>query len=115
WSQIFETGAIAAATSVLMAKPQGDGPQAPFAPPPIAEVVAKIEAEQPDVVFAPHVETASGIILPQDYMQQLAAATHAAGGLFVLDCIASGTIWVDMQKTGVDVLISAPQKGWSSP
>jgi len=114
WSQILETGDIPAVTTVLMAKPQGDGPQAPFAPPPIGEVVARIEAEQPDVVFAPHVETASGIILPPDYMAQLAAATHAAGGLFVLDCIASGTIWVDMQQTGVDVLISAPQKGWSS-
>src|SRR5699024_7779496 len=107
WSQILETGDIPAATTVLTAKPQGDGPQTPFAPPPIGEVVARIEAEQPDVVFAPHVETASGIILPPDYMAQLAAATHAAGGLFVLDCIASGTIWVDMQQTGVDVLISA--------
>src|SRR5699024_6047127 len=115
WSQIFDIGNIPAASTVLTAKPQGSGPQAPFAPPPIAEVVARIEAEQPAVVFAPHVETASGIILPQDYMQQLAAATHAVGGLFVLDCIASGTIWVDMRKTGVDVLISAPQKGWSSP
>jgi aspartate aminotransferase-like enzyme len=89
------------------------GRQAAFAPPPIDEVVAAIAAEKPAVVFAPHVETASGIILPDDYLRKVADAVHAVGGLFVLDCIASGTMWVDMQATGVDVLISAPQKGWS--
>lgn len=114
WSQIFATGGIPAQASVLTAKPQDEGAQAAFAPAPIEDVVATIEADKPDLVFAPHVETASGIILPQDYMEKLATAVHKVGGLFVLDCIASGTIWVDMQKTGVDVLISAPQKGWSS-
>ena len=64
-------------------------------------------------MFAPHVETASGIILPPAYLQALAEAVHEVGGLFVLDCVASGTIWVDMAAIGVDVLISAPQKGWS--
>ena len=65
------------------------------------------------MVFAPHVETSSGMLLPDDYLRAVAEATHEVGGLFVLDCIASGAIWVDMQATGVDVLVSAPQKGWS--
>jgi aspartate aminotransferase-like enzyme len=114
WSQIFESGNIPSAVTVLKARPVETGAKAAFAPAPIEEVVATIEKEQPDLVFAPHVETASGIILPQDYLEQVATAVHKHGGLFVLDCIASGTIWVDMEKTGVDILISAPQKGWSS-
>lgn len=114
WSQIFETGDIPASSTVLKARLQHDGAQAPFIPAPIEEVVATIEAERPDVVFAPHVETSSGMILPDDYVRAVADAVHAAGGIFVLDCIASGTVWVDMKSTGVDVLISAPQKGWSA-
>lgn len=113
WSQIFEMGAIPAHTEVLKARPVADGAQAAFAPPPIGEVVAAIKAGKPDLVFAPHVETASGILLPDDYLRQVADAVHAVGGLFVLDCIASGTLWVDMQACGVDILVSAPQKGWS--
>lgn len=114
WSQIFEMGAIVSDETVLQARRVGNATDAPFAPPPIDEVVAKIKAEKPDVVFAPHVETSSGIILPDDYLMAVSAAVHEHGGLFVLDCIASGCVWVDMQTTGVDVLISAPQKGWSS-
>ena len=116
WSQILEMGRITAPANitVLKAHRMGGGPQAPWAPAPIAEVEAAIAREKPAVVFAPHVETASGILLPDDYLQRVAAATHAVGGLFVLDCIASGAMWVDMQATGVDVLVSAPQKGWSS-
>jgi len=53
------------------------------------------------------------MMLPDDYIRRAAEAVHAHGGLFVLDCIASGTVWVDMQALGVDVLVSAPQKGWS--
>lgn len=113
WTQIFEAGAIPSAETVLVAGPVGDGPQAPFAPPPIGEVTAAIAGERPDVVFAPHVETSSGILLPDDYLREVADATHAAGGLFVLDSIASGAMWVDMNESGVDVLLSAPQKGWS--
>lgn len=113
WSQIFEMGDIPSSCQVIKARRIEDRHQAPFAPPPVAEVVAAILASTPAVVFAPHVETSSGIILPDDYLRQVADAVHAGGGLFVLDCIASGTIWVDMQATGVDVLISAPQKGWS--
>ena len=115
WTQIFEMGSIPASHTVLTARPIADGPQAPFAPPPIDEVTATIADERPAVVFAPHVETSAGMLLPDDYLSALAEATHAVGGLFVLDCIASGTIWVDMAATGVDVLISAPQKGWSGP
>lgn len=115
WSQIFDAGSIPSSTIVLKARPVESGPQAPFAPPPIEEVVAAIRENAPDIVFAPHVETASGILLPDAYIRQVADAVHAAGGLFVLDCIASGTIWVDMKATGVDILISAPQKGWSGP
>lgn len=114
WTQIFEMGRIPSEAIVLKAQRQGASSQSPFAPPPIAEVVASILREKPAVVFAPHVETASGIILPADYLEAVAEAVHAVGGLFVLDCVASGTIWVDMAATGVDVLISAPQKGWSA-
>jgi aspartate aminotransferase-like enzyme len=114
WSQIFEAGGFAGDTTVVMARQSGNGARAPFAPPPIDEVVAKIRDTRPDVVFAPHVETAAGLILPDDYIRAMAEAAHEVGALMVLDCIASGTIWVDMAATGVDVLISAPQKGWSA-
>ena len=113
WTQILEMGAIASSSTVLKARPVSQTHQAAFAPAPIAEVVATILAERPEVVFAPHVETAAGMILPDDYLKAVADATHAAGGLFVLDCIASGAIWVDMAAIGVDVLVSAPQKGWT--
>jgi aspartate aminotransferase-like enzyme len=116
WTQIFEAGSIPAQEIVMKARRTGNGAaDAPFAPAPIDEVVAAIHAERPALVFAPHVETASGMILPEDYLRAVADAVHAVGGLFVLDCIASGCIWVDMEKSGVDVLISAPQKGWSAP
>jgi aspartate aminotransferase-like enzyme len=114
WTQIFEMGKIPASSTVMKARMTGSGSPQAFAPAPIDEVVAAISDEQPDIVFAPHVETSSGMILPDTYMRQVAAAVHAYGGLFVLDCIASGAIWVDMKATGVDVLISAPQKGWSA-
>jgi aspartate aminotransferase-like enzyme len=113
WTQIFEMGGIPSESIVLKARPVQDGRQAPFAPPPIDEVVATIAREKPDLVFAAHVETAAGLMLPNDYLRRVADATHAAGGMFVLDCIASGTIWVDMAAIGIDILISAPQKGWS--
>ncbi|NUB43888.1 alanine--glyoxylate aminotransferase family protein [Fertoebacter nigrum] len=114
WSQIFEAGGFAGQTTVVMARQTGNDPRAPYAPPPIAEVVAAIHEARPDVVFAPHVETSAGLILPDDYIAAMAAAAHAVGALLVLDCIASGAVWVDMAATGVDVLISAPQKGWSA-
>jgi len=113
WTQIFDMGNIPSQCTVLKARPVNDGSQAPFAPAPIEEAVAAIEAKEPDLVFAAHVETASGMMLPDDYICALADAVHSVGGLFVLDCVASGTIWVDMERCGVDVLISAPQKGWS--
>jgi aspartate aminotransferase-like enzyme len=114
WSQIFDAGDFAAQTTVHKARQTGNDSRAPFAPAPIADVVAAIRDAKPDVVFAPHVETSAGIILPDDYVTALAAAAHEVGALMVLDCIASGCAWVDMKATGVDVLISAPQKGWSS-
>jgi len=113
WTQIFEAGGIPAASSVLQARRTGTAADAPFVPTPIEEVEAHIRSDRPDLVFAPHVETASGILLPDDYIRRVTAAVHAVGGLFVLDCIASGTLWVNMHSLGVDVLISAPQKGWS--
>lgn len=114
WSQIFDMGGIPSDAIVLKARPVESGRQAAFAPAPIEEVVAAIREHKPDLVFAPHVETASGMMLPDAYLRAVADAVHAIGGMFVLDCIASGTIWVDMQATGVDILISAPQKGWSA-
>ena len=114
WTQIFDMGNIPASSTVLKARQTSKGAQAPWTPAPIEEVVATITKEKPAIVFAPHVETAAGIILPDGYLRAVAEAVHAVGGLFVLDCVASGAMWVDMKATGVDVLISAPQKGWSS-
>jgi aspartate aminotransferase-like enzyme len=114
WTQIFEMGRIPSESIVLKARPIRPGRQAPYEPPPLDEVVATIRDQRPAVVFAPHVETASGMILPDSYLRAVADAVHAVDGLFVLDCIASGAIWVDMEASGVDVLVSAPQKGWSS-
>ena len=113
WTQIFEMGAIPASHDVLKARPVAPGRQAAFAPAPIDEVVAAIRDRRPEVVFAPHVETAAGILLPDDYLRAVSDAVHEVGGLFVVDAIASGALWIDMQATGVDVLVSAPQKGWS--
>jgi aspartate aminotransferase-like enzyme len=113
WTQIFEMGSIPSEAQVLMARRVADEPQAPWVPCPVEEVVRTVREQRPAVVFAPHVETAAGMILPDDYLKAVADAVHEVGGLFVLDCIASGAMWVDMQATGVDVLISAPQKGWS--
>jgi aspartate aminotransferase-like enzyme len=114
WSQILEAGDIPASVTVLKARRIAADTQAPFAPPPLEEVVARIEAERPAVVFAPHVETSSGMLLPDDYLRAVAEAVRRVDGLFVLDCIASGDLWVDLREIGVDVLISAPQKGWSA-
>ncbi|MDJ1007749.1 MAG: aminotransferase class V-fold PLP-dependent enzyme [Paracoccaceae bacterium] len=114
WTQIFEAGGIPAGESVMMARRVGNAPDAPFAPAAIEEVEAAIREERPEVVFAPHVETSAGIILTDEYISRVARAVHDVGGLFVLDCIASGCVWVDMAALGVDVLISAPQKGWSA-
>lgn len=114
WSQIFDAGQFTAQTTVMKARQAGNDSRAPFAPAPIADVVAAIRDARPDVVFAPHVETSAGIILPDDYLTVLADVAHEVGAIMVLDCIASGCVWVDMKATGVDVLISAPQKGWSS-
>ena len=113
WTQIFEMGRVPSSCTVVKARRARAGAQEPFAPPPIDDVVATIRAEKPAAVFAAHVETAAGMILPDDYLRALADAVHEGGGMLVLDCIASGAMWVDMKSTGVDVLISAPQKGWS--
>ena len=113
WTQIFDMGHIPASSTVLKARRVGTDKQAPWIPCPVEEVVETIAREKPDVVFAPHVETASGMLLPDDYLRTVSDAVHAVGGLMVLDCIASGAMWVDMEATGVDVLVSAPQKGWS--
>lgn len=114
WSQIIESGGLTASATVLKARQTGNSATSPFAPAPIEEVIETIRDGRPDVVFAPHVETAAGVILPDDYISAMAAAAHEVGALMVLDCIASGCAWVDMKATGVDVLISAPQKGWSA-
>jgi aspartate aminotransferase-like enzyme len=114
WTQIFDMGDIPSETVVIKASQVGNETTSSFAPQSIDAITAKIREERPAVVFAPHVETSSGVILPDDYLEAIAEAAHDVGALFVLDCIASGSIWVDMKATGVDVLISAPQKGWSA-
>jgi len=114
WSQIFEMGSIPSEETIMKAYRVSEGAQAPFVPADINEVINVIKTKKPNLVFAPHVETASGIILPDDYIRSVADAVHSVGGMFVLDCIASGAIWVDMEDSGVDILISAPQKGWSA-
>ena len=114
WSQIFEMGGIASREIVLKARPLAAGSQQPWAPAPIEEVEEAIRRERPAMVFAAHVETASGMLLPDDYLRRVAAAAHEQGGLFVLDCVASGAIWVDMAALGIDILLTAPQKVWSS-
>ena len=114
WSQIIETGGLTASATVMKARAQGNAAPAPFAPAPIEDVVEAIRSQKPQVVFAPHVETSAGVILPDDYITAMATAAHEVGALMVLDCIASGCAWVDMGALGVDVLISAPQKGWSA-
>jgi len=113
WTQIFDMGGIPSSHVVLKARRTTTDRQSPWIPTPIAEVVAAIAAEKPAVVIAPHVETAAGIILPDDYLRAVSAAAHAVGALFVLDCVASGAMWVDMEASGVDILVTAPQKGWS--
>ena len=113
WSQIFDMGHIPASSTVLKARRVSTDSQSAWIPCPVDEVVNTIRTQRPDVVFAPHVETSAGMILPDAYLKTVSDAVHEVGGLMVLDCIASGAIWVDMVATGVDVLVSAPQKGWS--
>ena len=114
WTQIFEMGQISQDIHILKARRTGTDVHSPFAPAPIEEVVQWIKTEKPAVVFAPHVETSAGMILPDDYLKKIGEAVESVDGLFVLDCIASGAMWVNMKDCHVDVLISAPQKGWSS-
>ena len=114
WTQIFEMAGVASSSTVLKARMVNPAPKSPFVPAPLDDIVSTIAAAKPAVVFAPHVETSAGMILPDDHLKAIGAAVHAYGGLFVLDCVASGAMWVDMAACGVDVLISAPQKGWSS-
>lgn len=115
WSQILETGKLTDSITVLKARKTGEGPTAPFAPVPLPEALAAIARTKAEIVFAPHVETASGMMLPDSYIAALADAAHKEGGLFVLDCVASGAMWVDMEALGIDVVVTAPQKGWSGP
>ena len=114
WTQILDTGGISSDQTVIKARPVAEGPRAPWAPAPLEEIVASIGKHKPAVVFAPHVDTSAGIILPEEYIRAIGEAAHAVGALFVLDCVASGAVWVDMKAQNVDVIVSAPQKGWSS-
>ncbi|MEX3007831.1 aminotransferase class V-fold PLP-dependent enzyme [Hoeflea sp. TYP-13] len=114
WTQILDAGKFNRSHTVLKARQTAQEPKAPFRPVPVEESVETIRTQKPGIVFVPHVETSSGILMPDDYIKEISAAAHSVGALLVLDCIASGCIWVDMKALGVDVLISAPQKGWSS-
>ena len=122
WTQIFDIADIPRSHTVLKARPlvvknseSNKHNRQQYVPYPLELVIAKIKQERPAVFFAPHVETSTGMILPDHYIRGVSAAVHDVGGLLVLDCIASGTVWIDMVDVGVDVLISAPQKDWTSP
>ena len=114
WSQIIDAGELASQTTVLAARQLADETDAPFAPLPLDDILAKIRAEKPDIVFCPHVETSAGLMVPDDFIAAVTACVHEHGGMFVLDCVASGTVFVNLEDTGVDVLLTAPQKGWSA-
>ncbi|MEC8127457.1 MAG: alanine--glyoxylate aminotransferase family protein [Pseudomonadota bacterium] len=114
WSQILDAGRLASHTTVLEARQLEDSVDAPFAPRPLDEILGRIRDEKPDIVFCPHVETSAGMMVPDDFISAVAACVHEHGGMFVLDCVASGTVFVNLQDTGVDVLLTAPQKGWSA-
>jgi len=122
WTQIFDAGNIPAESRVLKARRISEADRSspgplPFAPPPLEEVLAAIAEYKPDMLFMPHVETSSGILVSDAYVTAVTAAVHAANpnSYTVLDSIASGGLWVDMEALGVDCLISAPQKGWCGP
>ena len=114
WSQIMEAGKLASHTTVLAASQSDDSIDAPFAPCPLEDILKRIRAEKPDVVFCPHVETSAGMMMPDDFICAVTDCVHEHGGIFVLDCVASGTVFVNLEETGVDVLLTAPQKGWSA-
>ena len=114
WSQIIDAGGLAGRTTVLAARQLADEIDAPFAPLPLDDILAKIRAEKPDIVFCPHVETSAGMMVPDDFIAAVTECVHEHGGMFVLDCVASGTVFVNLEQTGVDVLLTAPQKGWSA-
>ena len=114
WSQIIDAGGLASNTTVLAARQLADETDAPFAPLPLDDILAKIRAEKPDIVFCPHVETSAGLMVPDDFIAAVTECVHEHGGMFVLDCVASGTVFVNLEDTGVDVLLTAPQKGWSA-
>ena len=114
WTQIFDQGVTPAHVEVAKARPDTDARDQQFSPVPVDEVCAQIRSEKPNLVVAPHVETSAGILLSDSYIQALTDAAHEVGALFVLDCVAAGALWADMDALGVDVLITAPQKGWTS-
>lgn len=114
WTQIFNQGVSPAHAEIVCALPDSDAADQQFSPAPLDDIIAKIHAEKPRLVVSPHVETSAGLLMPDAYLSAIADAAHQVGALFVLDCVASGALWVDMKSLGVDVLITAPQKGWTS-
>ena len=114
WTQIFDQGVAPAHAEIVCARPDTPEADQQFSPAPIEDICAAITANRPSVVVAPHVETSAGLLMPDEFIAQIASTAHEVGAIFVLDCVASGALWVDMGALGVDVLISAPQKGWTS-
>ena len=114
WTQIFDQGVTPTHAEIVKAQPDTDLADQQFSPAPIEDIVAMIKSTKPRLVVSPHVETSAGLLMPDDYLTQIAEAAHEVGAIFVLDCVASGALWVEMAKIGVDVLITAPQKGWTS-
>lgn len=114
WTQIFNQGVQPAHAEIVRARPDSDEADQQFSPAPLDDIIDHIYAERPRLVVSPHVETSAGLLMPDQYLSEIAKAAHDVGALFVLDCVASGALWVDMEAIGVDVLITAPQKGWTS-
>ena len=118
FTEIFRRGKIASEVKPIFAiekeNAEGQNIKRDYSPPPLKTIVDEILSFKPKLVYATHVETSTGIIIPDEYIKGIGEATKSIGGLFVLDCVASGSLFVDMEILGIDLLLTAPQKGWSS-
>lgn len=69
--------------------------------------------ERLDYVVISHVSNVTGCVAP---VKEIAAITHERGGVLILDAAQSaGTLEIDMQDLGVDVLAAPGHKGLYGP